>query len=424
MKNHSLTVLVIGRGGREMAMIKALLNSPSVKRVIAAPGSDAVAELASCFPVAETDISGLLKLAREEACDLTVVGPEVPLTLGIADQFQAAGLRIFAPTAKAARIESSKAYAKDLMVKAGVPTAGYRVFTERHPLLQFLNEEAYPLVLKQNGLCAGKGVSICHTLEDALRALEACPVDEEHPMLVEEFLEGYEFSLIALACGESFVCFPAAQDHKSIFEDNKGPNTGGMGAVSPVPRVSADLLKAAEDEVIRPTLQALKADGCPFTGFLYAGLMVTAKGLRVIEFNARFGDPEAEVILPRIESDFCLHMLSLLEGVETSPIISPQTCLGVVLSAPGYPGKVTEHPLISEKLIAEAAGSEDLDLIHMGSRKTADGRWQANGGRVVMLCCLGSSVGSCRTRIYEVLGSALQPSDPFHFRKDIGCYAE
>lgn len=418
-----MRILLIGSGGREMALLEALLRSPSVREVHCAPGSDAMAEMERCVchPVSAGDLQGLLRLAQELQPELTVIGPEDPLANGLSDQLSAAGFRVFGPSRAAARIESSKAYAKKLMAAAAVPTASYRIYTDSASVLAYLSssDTRYPLVLKENGLRAGKGVAVCRSREEALDFTAHLKLNAENSLLVEEFLEGFEFSLIVMAKGEAYFALPAAQDHKPVFDGNQGPNTGGMGAVSPVPRLSADQLAEAETRVIRPILRALKEDGNPFTGFLYAGLMATADGVQVIEFNARFGDPEAEVILPRIEGDFARAMLDLLEGLEPALRIRPETCLGVVLSSPGYPGKVTEQPELPAELTA--ALPEGMCGYHMGTEKLFGGGFRAKGGRVFMLCSLGTDIRECREKVYTKLSSI--DTAPFHYRRDIGAFA-
>lgn len=418
-----MRIFLIGSGGREMALLEALLRSPSVTEVHVAPGSDAMAGLpgAICHPVPASDPDGLLGLAHELSPDLTVVGPENPLANGVVDRLTKAGHRVFGPTRDAARIESSKSYAKRLMVEAGVPTAAYQIYTDHAEALEYLKaaDTQFPLVLKENGLRAGKGVAVCHTREEALEFVEPLALDEENSLLVEEFLEGFEFSLIVLACGEDYYALPTAQDHKPIFDGNEGPNTGGMGAVSPVPRLSADQLFEAESRVIRPILRALKEDGNPFTGFLYAGLMATTNGVKVIEFNARFGDPEAEVILPRLEGDFAQALIHLMEGRDVLLKIRPETCLGVVLSSPGYPGQVSEHPVLPDQLYTDLP--EGLSAYHMGTEKMPDGTFRAKGGRVLMLCASGLDIADCREKVYGHLDSI--DTEPFHYRKDIGHFS-
>lgn len=453
-------ILLIGRGGREMALLQALLASPSTASVIVAPGSEAMQQLAPCFPVDETDLPALLALARREAVSLTIVGPEAPLALGIADLFAAAGQRIFAPTRAAARIETSKAFAKELMAKAGVPTAAVHYARSLAEALSFLEEapEGTPLVLKENGLRAGKGVLVTANKAEAREHIATLSLDDDNPLLFEEYLTGPEFSLIVLAHGERYVALPAAQDHKRLNDGQQGPNTGGMGAVSPVAFVDDALTRETLEHIIEPVLRALAAAGTPFTGFLYAGLAKTTDGPKVIEFNARLGDPEAEVILPRCRGDFTALIAALLASEDSPAVtgqreestpqpdaaasvvacddrqktslsspfdknrkaclaISPQLCLGAVLSAPGYPGKLTGHPVIPAAFL-EKAKAEGFQLVHMGTKAGDNGDWIASGGRVLLVSLLADDLSQAQKRLYTFLdGDAPQG---FHYRHDLG----
>lgn len=438
-----------------MALLLALKKSPLRPQILVAPGSDAMSDLATCYPQLKVeDLTGLVQLAQEAAVDLCIVGPEVPLALGLVDALEATGIPSFGPRQAAARIESSKAYAKNLMAQAGIPTAGYQTYTSRASALAALDNWDFPLVLKENGLKAGKGVAICQTKAEAQDHIADLDLSEDNPLLFEDFLQGFEFSLICLASGEKFLPLPVAQDYKAIFDGQQGPNTGGMGAVSPLPRLSGQVYQEAIDQVIQPTLRALAADHSSFTGFLYAGLMATDTGVKVIEFNARMGDPEAEVILPRLQADLLTAICQLL-GLETDPAISsgdpgahvqtglgshsdsllagagqgeaqvfpvtPHTCLGVVLSSPGYPGKVTDYPVIPQAFF-EAAQAEGLEVIHMGTRKVPTG-YQAAGGRVLMLTSQGQDIAHCREQIYSFLRDQQALIADFHYRTDIGLAA-
>lgn len=418
-----------------MALLLALKKSPLQPHILVAPGSDAMSDLAPCYPDLKVEnLAGLVQLAQEEAVDLCIVGPEVPLALGLVDTLEAVGIPAFGPSQAAARIESSKAYAKKLMVEAGVPTGRYQTYTSKEAALAALDTWDFPLVLKENGLKAGKGVAICHDRAEAQDHIADLDLSEDNPLLFEEFLQGYEFSLICLASGEKFLPLPVAQDYKAIFDGQQGPNTGGMGALSPLPRLSKSLYQEAIDQVIRPTLKALAADQSTFTGFLYAGLMATASGIKVIEFNARMGDPEAEVILPRLQGDLLTAICQLM-GLETGQgqvhpedpagtqelAVSPQTCLGVVLSSPGYPGKVTSYPVIPQTFFLKAQ-AQGLEVIHMGTRKTPEG-YQAAGGRVLMLTCQGQDIAHCREQIYSFLHDQHELIADFHYRTDIGLAA-
>lgn len=420
-----IKVLIVGSGGREMALLTALQKSPLKPEVIVAPGSDAMKDHASCHPVSVEDISEMVNLARNEKVDLCIIGPEVPLALGMADALLEIGVAVFGPTQAAARIESSKTFAKDLMTRAGVPTARYEAYDTQAEALAALDTWSYPLVIKENGLKAGKGVAIVANRDEAHAHISTLDVSEEIPLLLEEFLEGFEFSLICLAVGQNFIPLPVAQDYKAVYDDQQGPNTGGMGAVSPISRLDSELYQETIDKVIRPTLQALEEDGHPFTGFLYAGLMATKNGVQVIEFNARMGDPEAEVILPRLQGDLLTAILNLMAqdsaSHNTFPL-DPKTSLGVVLSSPGYPGMITDYPFIPDEFLT-GAKARKIEAVHMGTKRV-NGGYQANGGRVLMLTCTGNDVTDCRSKIYDFLEEHRGLIPDFHYRTDIGLAAE
>ena len=313
-----MKILVVGSGGREHALVWKLAQSPLAEKIYCAPGNDGMKE-AELVPIKADDLDGLLAFALKEKIDLTVVGPEVPLTLGIVDLFQENGLKIFGPTKRAAEIEGSKAFSKDLMAKYNIPTAAYGVFTEPEAAKEFAAKIGVPIVVKADGLAAGKGVLICENLAEAEQAIEDILVDNKFGsagsrVVIEEFLDGQEVSVLAFADGEHIVPMVSAQDHKRIFDNDKGLNTGGMGAYSPAPIYTEEVREIVEKEVLAKTLAAMKAEGRPFSGVLYAGLMLTAKGPKVLEFNARFGDPETQAVLPRLESDLVQIMLAVCDG--------------------------------------------------------------------------------------------------------------
>ncbi|MBM7824962.1 phosphoribosylamine--glycine ligase [Arcanobacterium pluranimalium] len=412
-----MKIMIVGGGGREMALVEAVAR---FHEVVSAGGSDAIAEIAShAFPLLSWD--ELADEAVRLGVDLTIIGPEAPLAGGIVDVFQARGLPIFGPTQAAAQIESSKAFAKEIMTAAGVPTAAYRVFTDSQAAREYLAAASFPQVLKENGLRAGKGVTICKTLEEADAVLREIELDHENPLLIEDFLEGFEFSLIVMANGTNFVALPVAQDHKPIGEGNIGANTGGMGAISPVPRVTQAIYDEAVERVIVPTLAQMAANGTPFTGFLYAGLIQTAAGVRVIEFNARLGDPECEVILPRIENDLAGAILDLLAGNTPHVEVSEEFCLGIVLSSPGYPGAISEFPQIPSSLLAAVDAHPQAGLTHMGTR-CEQGAWIATGGRVAIVTMKGSNIDQCRAELLKLISDGLGDS-ALYWRRDIGAFA-
>ncbi|MFY9263715.1 MAG: phosphoribosylamine--glycine ligase [Actinomycetaceae bacterium] len=423
-----MKVLVIGSGGREMSLVAHLAQR---HQVYCAGRSDAIAQIATMLDVPDLPApqcwEELADVALAEGIELTIVGPEGPLSSGVVDVFTERGLRIFGPTAAAAQIESSKSFAKDVMEAAGVPTAAYRYFTDPSAVAAYLDTDiAYPVVLKEDGLRAGKGVTICATREDAHETLSGLVVDDANPLLVEEFLEGFEFSLIVLANGTEVIALPVAQDHKPIGEGNTGPNTGGMGAVTPVPRVTPELVEETMTRVIGPTLAEMVARGNTFTGFLYAGLIATAGGVKVIEFNARLGDPEAEVLLPRLEGDLGAAASALLDGTDYQLEISPDTVVGTVLSSPGYPGTVTASPDIPQALFDAIAGDQNAGIIHMGTQRYTDEqgnkKWRANGGRVAIVTMRGDSIASCQQKIIGLLADTLGESE-LYYRRDIGAFA-
>ncbi|MDE5757330.1 MAG: phosphoribosylamine--glycine ligase, partial [Allobaculum sp.] len=357
-----MNILVIGKGGREHALAKALSQSALCETLYCAPGNPGMAEIATLVPISDGDIQGLADFAKEHAIDLTVVGPENALAAGIADEFANRGLVVFGPTQAAAQVESSKDFAKGLMKKYGIPTADYQTFQELQPAIDYVKVHGAPIVIKENGLKAGKGVTVAMNEEEALEALEIAFAMEGNSVVIEDYLEGFEFSLIALVHGETVVALECAQDHKRVGDEDTGPNTGGMGSYSPVKAITPELVETAMETIMRPMAKALVQEGVPFTGFLYGGLMVTKDGIQVIEFNARFGDPEAEVILCRLESDFVQAILDVMNDQEPTLAWSPKTSHGVVLASEGYPASSTSGAIIE--------GVDDVDglVYHMGTK--------------------------------------------------------
>ena len=332
-------VLVVGSGGREHAIVDALSRSLEVSKIWCAPGNAGIASQAECVPIGASDIQGLLAFAQEHHVDLTVVGPEVPLSEGIADAFEDAGMRIFGPSAAAARIESSKDFAKNLMAKYDVPTASFKTFSDFDEAMAYVRERPFPQVLKYDGLAAGKGVTIPQTLEEAEADLRSMLLDDmfgEGMVVIEDFLTGPEFSMMCLVDGERVFPLALAQDHKRAYEGDKGPNTGGMGAYSPLPFISAEDEKWALEHIMKPVAAAMVAEGTPFKGLLYGGLMKTPSGIKVIEFNCRFGDPETEVVLPRLESDFYRMLSAVVDGTEMPAITwTEDAVIGFVMASKG-----------------------------------------------------------------------------------------
>lgn len=413
-----MKVLVIGGGGRCHAIVDALHRSPKVDKIYCAPGNAGIARLAELVPLKDTDVNGLLDFARANAIDLTVVGPEAALQAGIVDLFRSHGLRIFGPTAAAARIETSKEFAKEIMVKHGIPTAGYRSFDNYEEAVRYVASRPMPAVLKYDGLAAGKGVVVAATMEEADAALRDMLLDDKFGhgrVVVEDYLEGPEFSFMCFVSGINVLPMPLAQDHKRAFDGDKGPNTGGMGAYSPVPFISEEERRFALENIMERTAAAMVEEGVPFTGVLYGGLMKTRDGIKVIEFNARFGDPETEVVLPRLKSDIYDIFAGVAEGKPmTEAQWDERSALGVVLASKGYPGSCEKGHRIGGLDKAENA---DVTIYHMGTAMK-DGQLVTAGGRVLMVVGRGDTLAEARDRAIEAVGR-VECDNLFH-RSDIG----
>ena len=417
-------VLVIGSGGREHALAWKLAQSPRVTEVLVAPGNAGTATEARCrnVPVKVTDIEGLLALARDEGVSLTVVGPEVPLVAGVVDRFRAAGLRIFGPTAAAAQLEGSKAFAKDFLARHGIPTAFYAVHTDVDAALAYIRSKGAPIVVKADGLAAGKGVIVAMTLaeaEDAVRDMLSGNAFGEAGarVVVEEFLEGEEASFISMVDGRTALPMATSQDHKRVGDGDTGPNTGGMGAYSPAPVVTDAVHARVMDEVVKPTVAGMIADGIPFTGFLYAGLMIDAAGApKVIEFNVRFGDPETQPVMLRLQSDLVDLVEAAIDGRlhETRAQWDPRPSLGVVMAARPYP----DAPLTGDVIHGLNAVPAGAKVFHAGTALDASGNVVSAGGRVLCVAALGDSVGDAQRRAYAGV-DAIHWANEFH-RSDIG----
>ena len=414
-----MKVLVVGSGGREHALVWKLAQSPLVEKVYCAPGNDGMKE-AQLVNIKADDLNALAEFAQKEAIDLTVVGPEVPLTMGIVDLFQEKGLKIFGPSKAAAEIEGSKAFAKDLMAKYDIPTAAYGVFTESDKAIQFAQKIGVPCVVTADGLAAGKGVLICEKMEDAENAIKDILVDNKFGsagsrVVVEEFLEGQEVSVLAFADGEHIVPMVSAQDHKRIFDNDKGLNTGGMGAYSPAPIYTDDVRAVVEKEVLAKTLEAMKKEGRDFSGVLYAGLMLTKDGPKVLEFNARFGDPETQAVLPRLESDLAEIMLAVcdkrLDQMEIKWSDNP--CVCVVLASGGYP-ETSEKG----KVITGLEKAADNALVFHAATKLVDSAYQTNGGRVLGISAQDETIVRAITKAYKAVSEI--SFENMQYRTDIG----
>ena len=408
-------VLVVGGGGREHAIVDALSRSNQVSEIYCAPGNAGIGLIARNVPIKDTDVQALRQFALENAIDLTVVGPEAALAAGIVDEFRAAGLRIFGHTKAATRIESSKEFAKEIMEKYGVPTAAYRSFTSFDEALSYVSGRPFPAVLKYDGLAAGKGVVIASDLAEAEQALASMLKDEQFgkgKVVVEDYLEGPEFSFMAFVENGNVYPMPLAQDHKRAFDGDKGPNTGGMGAYTGLPFITEEDEYFAFENILLKTANAMVDEGCPLTGVLYAGLMKTTDGIKVIEFNARFGDPETEVVLPLISSD----IYEIFEGVATGELVSPPiwrkaTTMGVVLASKGYPGSY------SKGFPIEGLENVDAKLFHMGTKYADGDRLVTAGGRVLMVVAEGESVAEAKDNVYRELGKIV--CDNLFYRSDI-----
>lgn len=405
-----MKVLVIGSGGREHALAWKLKQSARVSEVIVAPGNAGTAREKGVrnADVAVTDLDGLFKLAKDEKIGLTVVGPEVPLVAGVVDKFRAAGLRCFGPRAIAAQLEGSKAFAKDFLLRHNIPTARYAVFTELNPALAYVREQGAPIVIKADGLAAGKGVVVALTLADAEQALHDMLGahqfgDASARVVIEEFLDGEEASYIVMSDGQHALPMASSQDHKRRDEGDLGPNTGGMGAYSPAPVVTAEVEKRILKEVIEPTLHGMAMEGAPFIGFLYAGLMIDKSGApKVIEYNVRFGDPETQPIMLRLKSDLVDLIEAALDGElhHTHVQWDARPSLGVVMAAGGYPGKVRSGDVITG---LDSNFGPDAKVFHAGTQLDAKGNVITAGGRVLTVCALGKDIAAARANAYAAV---------------------
>ncbi len=417
-----MKVLVVGGGGREHALIWKISQSPLVKKVFCAPGNAGIAQLAECVPIGAEEVDQLLAFARQQQIDLTVVGPEVPLSMGIVDRFQAEGLRIFGADQKAAAIESSKSFAKHIMNKYGVPTAKGETFTNFKSAEAYIKKLGAPLVVKADGLAAGKGVIVCETEAHAIAALKQIVVDKEfgdagNQVVVEECLKGEEASFLAFTDGKTILPLPSSQDHKPVFDDDKGPNTGGMGAYSPAPLVDKYMHDKIMNEVMIPTVRGMAAEGRPYKGVLYAGLMIDRDRINVLEFNGRFGDPEAQPLLMRLKSDIVPIMQAVIdERLDQCQLdIDPRATVCVVMASGGYPGKYKKgHPIDG---LDKVKRMKDVMVFHAGTGNQ-DNRIVANGGRVLGVTALGDTVAAAIAKAYKAVEKISWKE--VHYRRDIG----
>ena len=418
-------ILLIGSGGREHVLAWKIKQSPLVRKLYCAPGNGGIAQIAECVDLDLNDMGALIKWAKEKKIDLTVVGPEAPLVAGIVDHFEEAGLKIFGPEKSAASLEGSKVFAKEFMKRWNIPTAAFTTYNRYEQAREFLSHAQFPLVIKADGLASGKGVMVCQNFEEAQAALnqimkEKVFKEAGDKVVIEECLFGEEASVLAISDGEHFVLLDAAQDHKRIFDDDMGPNTGGMGAYCPAPMVTKDVLKKIEARIIEPTIRGMKREGMPFKGVLYAGLMITLEGPMVLEFNVRLGDPEAQAILPRLKNDLVEIMLASgedrLKGFRLE--WDKRSCVCVVMSSGGYPGKFETGKEITG-LDTIKQESETL-IFHAGTKKEKNKFFTA-GGRVLGVVGLGQSIEEAINHAYDSVDKI--KFDRCFFRRDIGLKA-
>jgi phosphoribosylamine---glycine ligase len=414
-------VLVIGSGGREHALVWKIAQSPLVKKIYCAPGNPGIGELAENVNIAASDLDGLLEFAKSENIDLTIVGPEYPLVEGIVDKFEKEGLKIFGPNKAASQLEGSKAFSKNLMKKYKIPTAIYQTFTSNIDALIYSKfVEIFPVVLKASGLAAGKGVLICNNLQEIVAGIdlimkEKAFGDAGKEMIFEEFLEGEEVSIFALVDGEDYKLLSSSQDHKRALDDDKGKNTGGMGAYAPAPIATPELMTEVENTIIKPTINAMISEGHPYKGLLYFGLVITKNGPKVLEYNCRFGDPETEVVLPLLESDLVPLMLASINGTIDNEEIKIKNgfAVDVVLASGGYPDAYEKGEVIK--------GLDELDfdiiVFHAGTKMKGE-NLVTNGGRVLNIVGFGTKIKTVQQKVYENIKRI--NFDKMHYRRDIG----
>jgi len=420
-----MKILIVGAGGREHALAWKIKQSPLVTDVFCAPGNGGIAEIAECLDIQADDVKGLLSYAKKNKIDLTVVGPEVPLVSGIVDEFEKEGLKIFGPSKIAAKLEGSKVLAKEFMYEYKIPTAPFITFNNAKDAKGFLTQAEYPLVVKADGLAAGKGVIICENVQEANTAVEQIMEQKifneaGNNLVIEECLEGEEVSVMAICDGKDYCILESSQDHKRIFDDDLGPNTGGMGAYSPAPALSRDLLEEVEDYIINPVVEGMRNEGTPFKGVLYAGLMLTEDGPMVLEFNVRFGDPETQAVLPRLKSDLVEIMLAACNGKINKLNLSwyDKSCVSVVMSSGGYPAKYEKGKEITG--LKKVAKKKDVVVFHAGTKK--DGKKiVTSSGRVLGVTALGDDIEAAIENAYSAVEEIR--FDRCFFRRDIGAKA-
>lgn len=418
-----MKVLVVGSGGREHALIWKISQSSIVDKIFCAPGNGGIAKQAECVDIKADDIEALKTFVFREGIELTVVGPEAPLVRGIVDEFEKSNLKIFGPNKKAAQLEGSKVFAKKIMKKYGVPTAEFEVFENCQEAVSYIESKSMPIVVKADGLAAGKGVFVCKTKEEAVDAVKKIMEQKifgeaGERIVIEKCLEGEEASILAFTDGEHIKLLPSSQDHKAIYDGDKGPNTGGMGAYSPAPIVKEDMLPLIEKDIIKRTIDGLWKEGIPYKGILYAGLMIKDGKPKVLEFNVRFGDPETQAILPRMETDIVQSIMATidrgLDGVNCR--WKKESCVCVVLASGGYPGSYEKGKVING--LDNLKDSQNIAVFHAGTKRAESGELVTNGGRVLGISALGEDIKRAIDNAYAAVGSL--NFENMYYRKDIG----
>ncbi len=418
-----MKVLIVGSGGREHALAWKIAQSPLLTKLYAAPGNAGIAQSAECVAIQADDIQGLCAFAKKESIDLTIVGPEAPLVAGMADHFEREGLKVFGPDKKTAQLEGSKTFAKERMVKYGIPTAEYRAFTDVNEAKHYVIETEMPVAIKADGLAAGKGVTICHSHEEAVGFLtqmmsEGVFGEAGKKVVIEQALEGEELSIIVLTDGEKIIPLASSQDHKRAYDFDKGPNTGGMGAYSPCPQIPDEKIQESVEKVIRPLVDGMAKEGMKYRGVLYAGLMLTKQGPFVLEYNCRFGDPEAQAILPRLKSDLLPVLAEIASGglQTTSLEWHEKACMTVVVASGGYPGFYhKDFPIQGLEAVKHDA---DVMVFHAGTALNEKGQIITSGGRVLAVSALGENLRVAHDRAYQAVAK-IHFEGSFH-RRDIG----
>lgn len=417
-----MKVLVVGSGGREHALVWKISQSPKVSKVYCTPGNAGISEQAELLSIKATDLSGILEFALKEKIDLTVVGPEDPLTRGIVDLFESKGLRIFGPTQRAAEIEGSKAFAKEIMKKYGIPTASYEIFEDPEKATSYIRAKGVPIVVKADGLAAGKGVMVCRTLEEAIDAVDRIMIkkifgEAGRRVVIEECLEGEEASYIAFTDGKTILPLASSQDHKPVFDEDRGPNTGGMGAYSPAPVINEEVNRRIVEEILRPLIYGMEREGRPYRGVIYAGLMIKENQPKVLEFNARFGDPETQPILMRMRGDIVPLLEACIDGSLSRFKIEwdPRAAVCVVMASKGYPGDYEKGKRIEG--LEEVSRMKDIFVFHAGTAHM-NGEIVTNGGRVLGVTGLGESIPKAIDWTYQAVRKIHW--EGMHYRTDIG----